>query len=181
LRHERLPLEIEEHYTAWGDTGVFTRQLTFKNLGTTAPALSSTPSLTWKLPPGDYTSRYLYGGWGEEHRLASEKLGADARNFGSIKGRSSNGFAPWLSLRNEDQPVEYLAELAWSGNWDMQVNRELGRWPSKLEDLQVDVNMGVHFDFGGPLNLQPGASFLLPKVAFTASQGDLNDATNQMH
>ncbi len=181
MRHKRLPLEIEVRYTTWADTGVFSREIIFKNIGDSVITLASAPSLTWKLPAGDYTLRYLYGGWGEERQLASEKLGAGARNFGSIRGRSSNGFAPWLSVRNEDKQVEYLSELAWSGNWDARVMREPGRWPSKLRDQEVDVSMGVHFDFGGPLSLRPGTSFVLPKVAFTASGGDLDDATNQMH
>jgi alpha-galactosidase len=181
MRHERLPLEIQARYATWGDTGVFTREVTLKNTGDSVITVASAPSLTWKLPAGDYTLRYLHGAWGEEHQLASEKLVAGSRDFGSTSGRSSNGFAPWLSVRNEDKQVEYLAELAWSGNWDMRVMREPSRWPGKLRDREVDVSMGVHFDFGGPLNLRPGTSFVLPKVAFTASTGDLDDATNQMH
>jgi alpha-galactosidase len=181
MRHKHLPLEIEARYTSWGETGVFTREFILKNLGQSALAVARAPSLSWELPGGDYTLRYLYGSWGEEHQLASEKLGPGARNFGSTRGRSSNGFAPWLSVRNEDNQVEYLAELAWSGNWDMSVMREPGTWPSKLRDQAVDVNMRVHFDFGGSLNLQPGAIFTLPKVALTASAGDLDDVTNQMH
>ena len=41
--------------------------------------------------------------------------------------------------------------------------------------------MGIHFDFGGALTLAPGETFVLPKVEFTASGGDLDDAANQMH
>ena len=41
--------------------------------------------------------------------------------------------------------------------------------------------MGVHWDFGGSLNLVARTSYVLPKVAFTASRGDLDDVANQMH
>ena len=94
MRHKRLPLEIDAHYTAWEDTGVFTREVTLKNVGKSAIALASAPSLTWKLPAGDYTLRYLYGGWGEEHQLASEKLSAGARNFGSKGEGRATGMRP---------------------------------------------------------------------------------------
>ena len=181
LRHQRLPLELVAQYTACGDTGVFTREITLKNTGDAAVAVASVPSLSLQLSKGAYTLRHLYGSWGEEHQLATETLNGGGRTFGSARGRSTNGFAPWVSLRNEDEKIEYLAEMAWSGNWDMQVSRQPGTEPSVLRDEPVAVTMGMHWDFGGGLNLAPGASYVLPKVAFTASSGDLDDATNQMH
>ncbi len=181
LHHKRLPLDLIAQYTAWGDTGVFTRELTLKNTGSAVLHVAAIPSLSLELPQGDYTLRYLYGGWGEEHQLATEKLNAGGRSFGSTRGRSTNGFAPWVSLRNEDQKLEYLAELAWSGNWDMHVSRQPGSEPATLREQPVEVSMGVHWDFGGGLNLAGGASYALPRVAFTASTGDLDDVTNQMH
>ena len=181
LRHRRLPLQEVVQYTACGDTGVFTREITLKNMGAAAIAVASVPSLSLELSKGDYTLRHLYGSWGEEHQLATETLTGGGRTFGSVRGRSSNGFAPWVSLRNEDEKIEYLAEMAWSGNWDMQVSRQPGTEPSVLADEPVTITMGMHWDFGGGLNLAPGASYVLPKVEFTASRGDLDDVTNQMH
>ena len=93
MRHERLPLEIQARYTTWGDTGVFTREVTLKNTGDSVITVASAPSLTWKLPAGDYTLRYLHGSWGEEHQLASEKLVAgSARFLDRLAAESSNGF-----------------------------------------------------------------------------------------
>lgn len=181
LRHKRLPLDIVAKYTAWADTGVFTREITLKNTGDAAIEVASALSLSLELPQGDYTMRHLYGGWGEEHQLATETLHDGRRSFGSTSGRSTNGFAPWMSLRNEDEKTEYLAELAWSGNWDMQVSRQPGKEPSTLREEPVTLSMAVHWDFGGGLNLARGATYVLPKAAFTASSGDLDDVTNQMH
>ena len=181
LRHKRLPLEIVAQYTAWADTGVFTREITLKNIGSTDIEVASAPSLALTLPKGDYTLRHLYGGWGEEHQLAVEPLNGGGRSFGSTRGRSTNGFAPWVSLRNEDENTEYLAELAWSGNWDTHVSRQPGKEPSVLRDEPVTLSISVHWDFGGGLNLRRGASYVLPKAAFTASSGNFDDVTNQMH
>ena len=56
---------------------------------------------------------------------------------------------------------------------------ERRRVPVPEQDVQVQL--GMRFDFGGPAPLKPGASFQLPAVAFTASTGDLDDIANQLH
>ncbi|MGA8151370.1 MAG: alpha-galactosidase [Terriglobales bacterium] len=179
LKHTHLPLEIEARYTAWGETGVFTRELRLINRGEKPIHVASAPSLSWDLPQGDYTLRYLWGGSERERQSAVEKLGVGIRAFGSAKGGSSNGYAPWLSLHDGDSGVEYLVELAWSGNWQADVEMPPPSAESSSQDVRVD--MGIHFDFGGALRLAPGETFVLPKVEFTASGGDLDDAANQMH
>ena len=138
LRHVTLPLEIEERFTAWGDSGVITRELVLANRGRASLAMDVTP--TWLLPGGAYTLRYLYGSWGQERQLATEPLGAGARDFEQTHGRSSKGYVPWLSLRNERAGVEYLAELAWSGNWVMQVERTAGENDIELATRPVAVS-----------------------------------------
>lgn len=179
LRHATLPVEVEERLVAWGETGVITRELTVTNRGRTAVPVDIAPA--WLLPAGGYTLRYLYGEWGQERQLAVEPLGAGVRLFEQTKGRSSKGYVPWLSLRNERAGVEYLAELAWSGNWRMQVERGPGENDIALPDRPVAVRMGIRHDGGAPLSLAPGTSFAMPRLALTASAGDLDDAANQMH
>ena len=179
FRHATLPLEIEERYAAWGETGVITRELTVTNRGRVAIPVAITP--TWLLPAGEYTMRYLYGEWGQERQLATERVGAGVRQFVQTKGRSSKGYVPWASLRNERAGVEYLAELAWSGNWGMQVERTPGENDVALGSRPLSMQMGIRHDGGAPLLLAAGASFTMPRLALTASAGDLDDAANQMH
>jgi alpha-galactosidase len=181
LRHSELPLEVRARYVAWGETGVFTREITLVNRGRTPIRVQSSPSVAWELPKGNYTLRYLYGSWGQERQLATEPVRAGARSFEQTRGRSTNGYVPWLSLRNDDRGVEYIAELAWSGNWWSRVERQPGTGSSPPRDQDVLLAMGVRPDLGGPLLLQPGDSITLPCVALTASAGDLDDAANQMH
>lgn len=180
LKHVDLPLEVEARYAAWGDTGVITRDLKLFNRGSQPIRVEASPSAAWALPKGVYTLRYLWGGWGQERQLAVEKLGAGTRRFEQAKGRSTNGYVPWLSLRNEGSGVEYLAELAWSGNWWMEVERRPGTWKGVFGEEEVRAAIGMRHDFGGPLALAPGEEFALPRVALTASEGDFDEAANQM-
>jgi alpha-galactosidase len=181
LRHTELPLEVQARYVAWGETGVFTREITLVNRGQKSIHVESSPSVAWELPKGDYTLRYLYGSWGQERQMATEPVRPGTRSFEQTRGRSTNGYVPWISLRNEKLGVEYIAELAWSGNWWMRVERQPGTGSSPPHDQDVSVAMGLRPDFGGSLVLQPGDTFALPRVALTASSGDLDDAANQMH
>jgi alpha-galactosidase len=179
FRHVSIPFEIAECFASWGETGVITRQLAFTNRGSASLPVELLP--TWLLPGGGYTLRYLYGTWGQERQLATETLGAGVRGFEQTHGRSSKGYVPWLSLRNERAGVEYLAELAWSGNWSMQVDRTPGENDIELASRPVAVRMGIRNDGGGALTLAAGASFTMPRLALTASSGDLDDVANQMH
>jgi alpha-galactosidase len=179
--HASLPLELDVRYAAFGETGVFSREIRLANRGRDPLPVSRLPSIAWELPGGDYTLRYLWGSWGQERQLAVETLAAGARRFEQTRGRSTNGYVPWLSLRNRTLGVEYLAELAWSGNWWMQVERRPGTGAAPLRSQPVDAALGMHADFGGPLSLAPGDTIALPRAIFTATGGDLDDALNQMH
>jgi alpha-galactosidase len=182
MRHAALPLEVEARYAAWGETGVFTRRLVVRNRADRPfPLESAAPLLAWNLPTGEWTMRTLWGGWGQERQLATERVAHGTRRFEQTFGRSSRGFVPWLSLRDEGRGVEYVAELAWSGNWWMEVERHPEFWSEGLHDRPVQVRMGLRHDFGGALSLAPGESLELPAVAMTAARGDLDDATNRMH
>ena len=181
LVHASLPLQLDVRYAAWGETGVFSREIRLTNEGSSPLPVARLPSISWELPGGDYTLRYLWGSWGQERQLATETLAAGARRFEQTRGRSSNGYVPWLSLRNRTLGVEYLAELAWSGNWWMEAERRPGTGAAPLRDQAVLVSLGMHNDFGGALTLAPGDTITLPRAVFTATAGDLDDAANQMH
>src|SRR4051794_30439366 len=181
LSHAGIPLELEVRYTAWGETGVFSREIRLSNRGNAPVPLFQLPSISCDLPGGDYTLRYLWGSWGQERQLATETLAAGARRFEQTRGRATNGYVPWLSLRNKRLGIEYMAELAWSGNWWMQVERQPGTGAAALQDQPVQVQLGMHNDFGGPLTLAPGDTITLPRAVFTATTGDMDAAANQMH
>ena len=178
-KHRRLPLQIAVQYITWGDTGVLTRQLTAVNKGEKSIRVESLPSLSLDLPGGNYELTYMWGGWGRERELANEQLAAGRRSFVSTHGRSTRGYAPWFCLYNEELGIRFLAELAYSGNWEMSFEKPTDA--RRVEEDDLDVTLGMRPDFGGPLALSPGESFTLPAVAFTATAGDLDDGANQLH
>ena len=139
------------------------------------------PSLSWRLLANDYDLTYLWGGWGQERQLATESLSVGRRVFTADRGRSTNGYASWFALRDRGRGVLYMAQLAWSGNWQMSFGRDPGGGSIRPNQLGLTAELGMRFDFGGALTLLPGASFTLPEVAFTATLGDLDDAANQLH
>ena len=181
FEHRRLPLRIRVNYTAWGETGVITRLLVLENLGSRNLRVQRLPSLTWSLPPGDYDLTYLWGGWSQERQVGTETLGPGERRFTSTSGRSTNNYSPWFCLHNQSNGTRYLAQLGYSGNWEMGFGRSPLIESHPYPEANLAVDLGMRFDFGGSLTLDSGQSFPLPEVAFTSSSGSLDDAANQMH
>ncbi len=181
FEHRRLPLRIHASYTAWGATGVITRDLVLDNTGTRILSVLRLPSLSWSLPAGDYDLTYLYGGWSQERQVATEMLGPGERKFTSTSGRSTNDYSPWFCLHNHSNGIRYLAQLAYSGNWEMGFVRKPLREEHPFAEDKLNVEFGMRNDFGGALTLNASQSFRLPLVAFTSSAESLDDAANQMH
>ena len=176
-RHRRLPLEIRARYVAWSGTDTITRQLTLVNRGQQPLHVESFPSLSWQLPPGDYQLTTLQGPWGHERQVVVQALVDKALRFESPWGRSTARMSPWFCLYEKRSGLRYLAQLAWSGNWNMTFQRLPS--PSGRGDLRVEL--GLRGDFDGPIAIAPGESLELPEVAFTVTRGDLDDAANALH
>ena len=180
-RHKLLPLRIEAAYTAWGNTGTFTRTLKLTNEGDRPLHIESLPELSWRLPKGAYDLTYLYGGWGQEMQPATERLGAGRRTFNSSRGRSTAQYSPWFALRNTTTGITYLAQFAWSGNWQMYFEHPPASANTPIDQTEMLVSLGTQYDYGGPLTLPAKAERLLAEVAFTATSGPLDDGANQLH
>jgi alpha-N-arabinofuranosidase len=188
-RDRVLPLEIRARYAAWGETGTITRQLTLVNRGQHVLHVESFPSLSWQLPAGDYQLTTLQGSWGQERQVVTERLGDKAVRFESALGRSTARMSPWFSLHDQRSGLRYLAQLAWSGNWNLAFERSgalpsptgrgTQRVPGEAGDLRVEL--GLRGDFNGPIAIAPGEALELPAVAFTVTSGDLDDAANALH
>ncbi len=173
------PLEIGARYATAGDTGVVTHELTVTNRGTGPVRVQSLPSLVWALADGDYELTYLHGGWTRERQVHTERVASGTRQITAREGRSSHGHAAWFALHNLHSGVFYACQLAYSGNWQLSVERNADG--TRFRPGYLKVELGMQFDNAGPLRLPPGESFRLPSVACTASAGDLDDAANQLH
>src|ERR1017187_521469 len=131
-----------------------------------APARRRNRSACPARPPGPI-------GWGGCGRRRDRGQSSSA----SCRTRQA---APCTTRRDRDRGVLYMAQLAWSGNWQMSFGRDPGGDRTRPNQLALAAELGMRFDCGGALALPPGASFALPEVAFTAA-GDLDDAANQLH
>ena len=181
FEHRHIPLRIKVNYTTWGDTGVITRAIALESFSMKTLHVQRLPSLSWSLPPGEYDLTYLWGGWSQERQVGNEVLGPGARRFASASGRSTNDYSPWFCLHNHSNGTRYLAELAYSGNWEMGFARSPRVEEHPFTEGNLGVDLGMQFDFAGALALDPGQSFSLPVVAFTSSDAGLDEAANQMH
>lgn len=181
FKHKRLPLEVEEVYTTFGDTGVITRKITLRNTGSKTLMLEKTPSLALLLPGDAYDVTYLHGTWGEERQVANAKLTFAGLELVNRTGRSTAEFSPWFVLHGAERGVRYAAQLAYSGNWQMAFQPVMGTRHQKINECEVGVSLGMRYDFGGDAKLAAGSSFALPEVAFTADKGDLDDVANHLH
>jgi alpha-galactosidase len=176
LRHVNKPLVAEVLYTAYGDTGVIGKRVSFLNKGALPLTLDTIDLIHWRLPQSHYELTYLYGPWGHERQMGTEALGVGAREFRSSAGRSSNDYSPWFSIRDLDSGIRYGAQLAWSGNWRMRFDR-----PTSNPAADLRVRMGPLFDFDATATLAPGERLDLPAIVFTTTSGDLDDLANQFH
>jgi hypothetical protein len=147
FHHRRLPLDLEVRYATEGETGVFVRQVQATNRGERLLHVESLPSLAWLLPAGGYDLDYLWDGWGQERQLRTEQLGPGARSFVSNAGRSTRMFSPWFCLRHQALGIRFLAQLAWSGNWQMQCDRPPTSQPLDSDPLRVEL--GIRFELAG--------------------------------
>jgi alpha-galactosidase len=179
--HRMLPLRLRANYITWADTGVITRRLVMENIGKQVLHIQRLPSLAWSLPSGQYDLNYLWGGWGQERQVGSEMLGAGERRFVSTSGRATNDYSPWFCLNNHNHGIHYLAQLAYSGNWEMNFQREPLTGDRPYWQNKLNVSLGMRFDYGGDLSLRPAETFQMPEVAFTSSGLGLDEAANQLH
>jgi len=130
---------------AWDPTGVFTRQVLVRNCGQEPLRIEDLPSLAWLLPAGAYDLDYLWGGWGQERQMATERLGPGARSFVTKSGRSTRLFSPWFCLRNGALGIRFLGQLACSGNWQMHFDRPPTQQPLDRDPLLVQFNSWYPF------------------------------------
>jgi alpha-galactosidase len=111
--------------------------------------------------------------------VVTEKLSDKAVLFESKFGRSTARMSPWFSLYNQRTGLRYLAQLAWSGNWNLAFEPMAGKTATAQKGLRVA--MGLRGDFNGAIEIAPGKALELPAVAFTVTGGDLDDAANALH
>lgn len=172
MQHRLLPLHVSVVFTAFGQTGAISRNVRLENTGKYPLHIENTPSLEGVFSRDAYEYSYMDVSWSNERRLHTCPIPEDTVSFVSKAGRSSAEFSPWICLKNVTKDTYYIAQLAWSGNWYMNLFRNAQGC--------VQVDMGEYFD-NGFLMLLPGQRFELPETVMSGAAGSMDQAANNLH
>jgi alpha-galactosidase len=166
-----LPLAAELRLAADRETGLLTCRAELANTGREAlPAIQHAVTAGILLPPDLRDVTWVAGRWGAETQVQRQPLSAAALVLESRSGKTGFEYQPYAALSSPDHTV--VAELLWSGNWEMQARR--------LPDGRVHLSAGLN-DWGLRHGLWPGEKLELPGVFLLCAKGDLNAATQKLH
>lgn len=174
LRHERRPLEIRV-CTRLDGSDWLVRWLEITNRGDKATAISSVAPMggrLWShrydehLPSGvtiPFELAYFHGTqWGNEGDLWYEPLKPGTLTFDGGRNGKSGWSRPAFWLHDLANGQTFVAELAWSGNWQFEVQCQLDE---NRKDAQVYFGFGLAPVPGEMLRvLLPGETVRTPAV-----------------
>lgn len=181
-RHQ--PLAVEAHFTVRPDTDVIERWLTVRHTGQDAGAggaaieVHRADSATWVVPelPG-YRLSQVRGQWAAETQLHRGEPAYGQTVLGSRRGVSGHHANPWAMIddgtADEDHGQVFGCALAWSGSWQLTVERTPG------ERVAMSAGMGH-----GPVvlrTLEPGESMRTPVSAGLWTDGGFGAASRSWH
>jgi alpha-galactosidase len=166
-----LPLQADLKFLVDDETGLLRRQTLLRHTSD-SPTLQigHAGSMAVLLPADVREVVHLAGRWGAETQVQRVRLPQSPLLLENRAGRTGFEFAPYVALRAPGWT--YVAEMMWSGNWQLYVRR--------LPDGRVAVSGGLN-PWGLRHNLRPGESLMLPDALLACVPGDLNAATRRLH
>lgn len=206
LRHLLRSVTVDVH-TRCDGTSFFTRHLVITNNGERPCALSKVApwsGLTWNVgakkgpdDPGNIwylddvelqaladspfsLGRMTDSSWGMEGTFEWSPVPSGRSGFESVRGKSGFG-TPGCFLRNEATGELLVVDMAWSGNWSIELFNDFE--PSRRRP-RFDARAYVEVALAGPAPLrvlEPGESAETPKVHVGALFGDLDAAVQALH
>ena len=166
-----LPLEATLHLIVDEPTGVLRSQTTLRHTGSgNALEINHATSMAAILPADVAEVTCLAGTWGAETQVQRLLLPHAPLLLESRSGKTGFEFAPYVALHAGE--VTYVAEILWSGNWQLYVYR--------TGDERVAISGGLN-SWGLRHRLGPGDKLALPDVLLACVPGDLNAATQRLH
>ena len=195
LRHASRPVEVELTTTTDG-TPFLARSLMVTNTGDRPAAISTAD--TWSgrvwsvgvqpwndvelttLPDGPFSlGRMTDSTAGTEGSFDWSPLPSGTTSFESLRGRSGWG-VPFCVVRNNATGELLVVDLAWSGNWRIELTNDYEPARRPVCDAHLYVRVGI----AGPAPLRvlgPGESATLPTVHVGVLFGDLDAAAQALH
>jgi alpha-galactosidase len=172
------PLAVETHYRVRAASPAIERSVTLMHTGESGDGGETGPitvvradAATWVLPQlDDYRLSQVRGQWAAETRLVRSRLSFGETLLTSRRGVTGHQANPWAMIdaggATEEHGAVYSAALAWSGSWQLAVQRlpnervcisaGSGHEPAVRElspggRLRTPVSIGMYTDdgFGG--------------------------------
>lgn len=205
LRHLQRPVTVEVH-TSCDGTPFFTRHLVITNTGERPCAVAKIApwsGLAWSVGvtrPSSFSKEFWYlddvqlqplsrspfsvgrmtdSSWAAEGAFDWTPMPPGRSGFESMNGHSGFG-APSCFLRNDASGELLVVDLAWSGNWSIELFNDFE--PARRP--QCDARAYVEVGLAGPAPvrvLERGESAATPKVHVGALFGDLDTAVQARH
>lgn len=175
LVDEHAGLMVELVLSLDADSDVASLQSKLHNIADSPYTVDWLASATVPLPGNYRQCLSQHGRWGLENQTQRRPIAAGRIDISNLHGRTSHEHAPALICGTENFAADsgdvLFAQLAWSGNFSLRVER--------LSNGTVSLQAGVLF-LPGECILQAGESISTPAVTFTRSQG-MNSATQRFH
>lgn len=146
-------LVLTSEYQLGLGAGWVRRRCRVSNGGTRSVRINDAPSARMTLFPGEWRVLSLYGQHCDEARPQETVIPVGELRFSTNYGRSGYEHVPWCVLGRAGDGRTVCVSLAWSGNWVMELLRDVGG--------AVTVSVGWQLPPEG-LRLQPGGSIETP-------------------
>jgi alpha-galactosidase len=177
FRDRHYPLTVTLHYRVRQDTDVLERWTELHNRGQELVTLLRADSAAWSLPQrAGYRLSHVTGQWSAEGRLHREPVPHGETVLTSRRGITSHHANPWVMLDAGDATEErgevWSAGLAWSGSWQITVQR--------TPDHRLAFTGGAGQD-GTSVPLAPGEEYTTPPFAGLYTDGGFGEASRAWH
>lgn len=174
------PLTVEVCFRVRPDSDVMERHLLLRHSGSAEAEpieVVRADSATWVLPRlDDYRLSQVRGQWAAETQLHRTGLPYGETVLGSRRGVTSHQANPWVMLDDgtatEEHGAVYSCALAWSGSWELTVER--------MPTERVTVSAGAGHD---PITrrLAAGEELRTPYCAAAYTEGGFGAASRTWH
>lgn len=152
-------LRIVSRWSVHAETGVLCRRDTVCNTGS-EPVRITSVAACFAFTPGRYTALFQDSQWGNENVLCRRELAAETLELTCRGGRTNEGCAPYLFLREEESALAVAFHLVPQGDWRIRIR------PSTTVGQLVPqrvVELGPAAE-GFCYELAPGESWQLPEI-----------------
>lgn len=171
--------EVHLHYKAYKHVPMIEAWTEYVNNSATLLVLNRFDSATLPLPQSAAWLTHLHGSWANECRLIEERLTDGIKTLFNTDGaRNTQTTMPAVmitlndSLPAEDRGLTLAATLAWSGNYELRIASQEGRYHQFFAGINPQAS---HY------RLDSGATLVTPRLAFTLTNEGKGGASRNFH